>query len=145
MTLVFRFARPTVQAVGTIPLLVLLGASTSLAQVPTPESVLGFEPGADYKLADWDQVRGYYEKLDAASDRVRMTTIGTTSMGRSMKLLFLSSAENLDNLDRWREISSTLARARVAEEKAQRLARRGRPSCGSTRACTPRSVPPARP
>ena len=126
MTLVFRFARPAVQAVGTILLLVLLGASTSLAQVPTPESVLGFEPGADYKLADWDQVRGYYTKLDAASDRVQMTTIGTTSMGRSMKLLFLSSAENLDNLDRWREISSTLARARVAEEEAQRLAREGK-------------------
>ena len=87
MTFVPRFARPAAQILGTVCLLALLSASTSLAQVPAPESVLGFEPGADYKMADWDQVRGYYEKLDAASDRVQMTTIGTTSMGRSMKSL----------------------------------------------------------
>ena len=104
----------------------LVCPSTSFGQVPTPESVLGFEPGADYKLANWDQVRGYYEELDAASDRVQMQTIGTTSMGQSMEMLVLSSADNLANLDRWRDISSTLARARVAEERAQELAADGR-------------------
>ncbi len=126
MALFNRVARLVGHVVGTTLLLTLFGASTSLAQIPTPESVLGFEPGADYKLANYEQLLDYYTALDAASDRVQMTTIGTTSMGRSMKLLFLSSADNLETLDRWREISSILARARVAEEKAQRLAQEGK-------------------
>ncbi len=38
------------------------------AQVPTPESVIGWKPGADYKLADYGQIRAYFEALDLASD-----------------------------------------------------------------------------
>ena len=95
--------------------------STAVGQVPTPADVFGFEPGADYKLADYGQLKTYYRQLSEACDRVRVKDIGTTVRGRSMKLLFISSAENLENLDRWRKISSTLARARVEEEKAQSL------------------------
>jgi len=103
-----------------------LGITAATAQVPTPKSVIGFAPGADRKLADYEQLRDYYSQLADASDRVRMKTIGTTSMGRPMKLLFISSTDNLDNLERWREISSTLARARIAEETARRLADEGK-------------------
>jgi len=106
--------------------LVFLQVGSAAGQVPEPADVLGFEPGADYKMANYDQVTSYYRQLADASDRVGMTTIGTTSMGRPMTLLFLSSADNLDALDRWREISSTLARARVAEEEAQALAEEGK-------------------
>jgi len=125
MALVSRVVR-AIPHIVTVCLLALISASTSLAQVPAPASVLGFEPGADYKLANYDQVADYYQQLSAASDRVQMSTIGTTSMGRPMTLLFMSSADNLDRLDRWRDISSMLARARVAEGKAQQLAEEGK-------------------
>ena len=105
---------------------VFIGGAAGHAQVPTPAEVFGFEPGADYKMADYDQLTRYYRQLSAASDRVRMTEIGTSVEGRSLKLLFISSAENLESLDRWREISATLARARVDDEEARRLAEKGR-------------------
>lgn len=104
----------------------VLGTGAGHAQVPAPADVFGFEPGADYSMANYDQLTRYYRQLSAASDRVKMTEIGTTVEGRSLKLLFISSAKNLESLDRWREISATLARARVDQSKARRLAEEGR-------------------
>ncbi len=126
MDALVRPVRSVAWSVGVLLIATLLNVPATVAQVPTPESVLGFEPGADYKLANYDQLLDYYSRLNEASDRVQVQTIGTTSMGRPMKLLFLSSANNLDDLDRWRDISSTLARARVAEEKARQLAQEGK-------------------
>lgn len=104
----------------------LLGAAAAQAQVPAPADVFGFEPGADYKMADYGQLTRYYRQLSTASERVRMTEIGTSVEGRSLKLLVISSAENLQSLDRWRTISATLARARVGEGRARRLAETGK-------------------
>ncbi len=101
--------------------LLALGGAPAVGQAPAPEEAFGFEPGADYEMADYDQLTSYYRQLSDASDRVQMKRIGTTVEGRSMKLLFISSEDNLDDLDRWREVSSTLARARVGEEKARSL------------------------
>ena len=36
-------------------------------RLPAPASVFGFEPGADNKLATYDQVVDYFKKVDAAS------------------------------------------------------------------------------
>ena len=41
-------------------------------------------------------------------------------------MLFISSEENLKQLDRWKEISATLARARIPDEEAQQLAQEGK-------------------
>ena len=38
-------------------------------RLPSPESVFGFRPGADYKLATYDQSIDYFKKLAAASER----------------------------------------------------------------------------
>lgn len=95
-------------------------------QVPAPEDVFGFKVGTDYKLADYDQMLEYYTKLDEASDRVQMIEIGQSVMGRPIKLLFISSEENLNNLSQWRTISEQLARARISEEEARTLASTGK-------------------
>jgi hypothetical protein len=97
-----------------------------LAQVPHPSDVFGFQPGDDYKLATYDQMLEYYKRLDAASDRVQMREIGRSVLGRPMLLLFISSEENLRQLERWRSISEQLARARIDEETAQKLAKEGK-------------------
>ncbi len=107
-------------------LAVLFAASPLTAQVPAPKDVLGFEPGTDYKIAGYDRLLDYYRRLDAASDRVHMTRIGTTVRGRPLVLLFISSAENIARLDRWRDTSARLARARLGSDEARRLAEEGR-------------------
>lgn len=111
-------------------LLAVLVALPAIAQaqdqVPKPSDVFGFEVGADYKLATYDQMLEYYDRLAEASDRVELITIGQSSMGRPMKLFFISSEENIANLDRYREISEKMARARISEQEARKLADEGK-------------------
>lgn len=106
--------------------IILLCTVTLVAQIPKPSDVFGFEVGADYKLADYDQMLDYYEKLDASTDRVKMIEIGKSVMGRPIKLLFISSEENMKSLEKWRSISEKLSRARISETEARKLSYEGK-------------------
>lgn len=57
-------------------LLQFLSSSPFSQEVASPSDVFGFQVGTDYKLADYDQMLDYYERLDAASDRVKKIEIG---------------------------------------------------------------------
>ena len=104
----------------------LLAPWPAPAQVPSPEQVIGFQMGADYKIADYPQIVNYLTQLDAASERVQMQQIGTSVLGKPLYVLFISSEENLRQLDRWKNVSNQLARARITDEEAQQLAQEGR-------------------
>ncbi len=60
----------------------LLLASAALAQVPTPESVLGHKPGDDFYLASYDESLNYFRKLAQATDKLKLVRVGKTSHGR---------------------------------------------------------------
>ncbi len=107
-------------------LLLCLPGGRAAAQVPTPESVIGWKPGADYKLADYGQIRAYFEALDAASDRIRVVTIGESAEGRPLLLAIISSEANMLALDRYREISRRLAAGTPSAVEARVLAQEGR-------------------
>jgi hypothetical protein len=95
--------------------------------VPSPESVLGYTVGADFRLATYDETVAYFQKLDAASDRLTMMRAGTSTLGRPFWLAAVSSPENLRRLDRYREIARRLARpGGLREAEARALAREGR-------------------
>ncbi|TLF46582.1 M14 family metallopeptidase [Maribacter aurantiacus] len=114
---------------GILMTIVLLMSciSQSMAQnVPSPEDVYGFRVGDDYKLADYNQIEDYLGKLAAASNRVQMKEIGTTVLGRKMYILFISSEENLSQLDKWKDISAKLARVSVSDEEALQLSESGK-------------------
>jgi len=103
---------------------VLLAASRTL---PTPESVLGFKPGADNKLATYDQAIGYLRKLAAASSSIRLVEAGKTTNGRVMYFALISNPKNLDKIDRYREIAQRLAHPQgLSDDEARRLAREGK-------------------
>ncbi len=101
-------------------LVLWLFASYAFAQVPTPESFFGFRVGADYKLFDYPQQIEYFKKLDAASSRVVMKEIGKTTLGQPMLLVFISSEENIKNLEKYRSMSEALARAKVDDATARK-------------------------
>ncbi len=106
----------------TIPV-ALLGEG----RVPTPESVLGFRPGADYKLATYDQSVEYFKKVAAGSKYVRLLEAGKTSQGRTMYYALVSSPENLGKLDRYREIARRLAHPQgLSDAEAKKLAHDGK-------------------
>lgn len=107
-------------------LLFLACFSLSAQKIPHPRETFGHEVGADYKLADYDQMLEYYDKLAASTDRVQMIEIGKSVMGRSMKLVFISSEENMKKLEQWREISEKLSRAEITEAEAKKLSKDGK-------------------
>lgn len=101
------------------------GAGIAAAQqaVPAPESVLGFRPGDDFKLATYEESIAYFRRLDAASDYLRLLQVGRTSEGRVWYLAVISSPDNLANLERWRAAAQRLAHVRgLSDEEARRLA-----------------------
>ncbi|MBI2835863.1 MAG: peptidase M14 [Acidobacteria bacterium] len=118
--------------IATIPVALALAAATSASQaprpaVPTPESVIGWAPCADYKLATYEQIADYIRKLDAASDRMQAVEIGKTAEGRTHLMAVISSEENIKNLTRYKDIARKLALARgLTDDEAQALAREGK-------------------
>ncbi len=97
------------------------------AQVPSPESVLGQRVGADFFLATFEESIEYFEQLDDATDRLELREVGRSSFGRPVYIALISSAENLRNLDRHREIALRLAHPRgLTDDAARALADEGR-------------------
>ncbi|HZD06349.1 MAG TPA: M14 metallopeptidase family protein, partial [Longimicrobiales bacterium] len=85
--------------------------------VPSPEDYFGFAIGADRKLADWDALTGYFERVAEASPRVKVDTLGPTTRGRPFVMLTVTSAANQADLDRLHDIQMRLADPRrVADE-----------------------------
>ena len=77
--------------------------------ITTPQSHFGFTPGDDRQLFNYEQLIGYLNELDTQSPRIKMINIGTSPMGKPMYIAFISSAENLNNLERLKEINHQLA------------------------------------
>ena len=110
-----------------IPFLALPAlAPAQQAPAPTPESVIGWAPCADYKLATYEQIAEYFRVLDEASDRMQLVEIGETAEGRTQLMAIISSASNMRNLDRYKAISQQLARARVSDDEARALVDEGK-------------------
>jgi hypothetical protein len=77
--------------------------------VPAPEDILGFRPGDDRHLAGWAKVIEYFQKLAAASNRVKFEEIGKSTMGAPFVCATISAPENLKRLDDYRKMQELLA------------------------------------
>jgi hypothetical protein len=98
------------------------------AAIPSPRSVFGFNPGDDRTVADWKQITDYFARLDQASDRVSVQTIGKTTLGRTMIAAFISAPENIRNLEKYKDVQRRLADPRQVSGEAERdqLVREGK-------------------
>jgi Zinc carboxypeptidase len=102
--------------------LITLTAMLGVAQIPTPESVLGHKPGDDFYLATYEDALGYFKKLAASSKRIKLVQVGKTTQGRDWYMAFISTPENLAQLDRYKEVSRRLALGRLSDADARKLA-----------------------
>ena len=119
-----------VSASLVLSIAVLLAPSAPAATgVPSPESVLGFVPGEDRKLADWSQVLAYLKALDEASDRVSVEEVGKTTQGRPFVIVTVTSAANHARLEEIRQ--------RQRAPRRPPGARRGRRRSGSSGTARP--------
>ena len=107
-------------------------AESAVQGIPTPEEVLRFNPGDDRKLASWNQVVEYFNRLDRASDRVKFETLGTSTMDKPFVMATISAPENLARLEEYKAIQDQLADPRKLgtgagrDRKAAELIRRGK-------------------
>lgn len=104
------------------PLVDYLPASST---VPTPVAVLGDIAGAPNKLPYSKEVYDYMRRLDAASPRVRVYSIGQTEEGREMIAVAVASEALMNRLDQNKANLAKLADPRTIgmnDAEAARLA-----------------------
>ena len=107
-------------------------AAAQRTALPTPQSVIGWEPCADYKLATYEQIEDYFRKLAAAAPaRMQIVDMGRTSEGRTQILAVISSEENIRQLGKHKAIVRSLALGRdggspLTDDAARALAHDGK-------------------
>jgi hypothetical protein len=81
-------------------------------------------------LADWGQLTSYFESLARASPRVALDTLGSSTRGRPLVMLTITSPDNHRRLEELRAIQKKLADPRTidGEEELARLLEQGRRS-----------------
>jgi hypothetical protein len=89
--------------------LAVVGLPVAFAQVPTPASVLGHTPGDDFYLADYEDAIKYFHTAAAATDRMKMFTVGKSTQGREIEIAVISSPANLAKLDEYKKNARRLA------------------------------------
>src|SRR5262249_7789595 len=99
---------------------------TAWSAVPEPKEHFGYTPGDDFKLADYQDIISYFQKLEKSSDRIKLTPFGKTSMGKTMYVAFISAPENLAKLDQYREINRKLALGLATRDEARQLSEQGK-------------------
>jgi hypothetical protein len=90
------------------------------AAVPSPSSVLGFNPGDDRTIADWKQITNYFALLGKTSNRISIQTIGQSTLGRPLIAAFISAPENIRNLEKYKAIQARLADPRKVPNDGER-------------------------
>ena len=86
----------------------ICAAVTLQAAVQTPEQYFGFRIGSDKKLVRWDKIVEYVQAVANGTDRVRFRNLGPTTSGNPFIMLEISSAGNLKNLDRIKDLERKL-------------------------------------
>src|SRR5690606_23554724 len=96
--------------------------------VPTPKDVLGYYIGAPRRLTYYEDIIRYYRALAAASPRVHVETIGRSDEGRELVVVWVSSDENIANLQQNRDNLARIADPRgMSEDEVRALMARTKP------------------
>lgn len=110
-----------------ITLLLFISQTTFSQLLKSPEEFLGFRVGDDYKLADYETIRQYFKHLSESSAKLHYEEIGKTSLGKDMFMAVISSEDNINNLETYRDIVKELSDPRkITDEGAQTLAEKGK-------------------
>jgi hypothetical protein len=80
-----------------------------LPGIPMPKDVLGYHIGAPGKLTYYADALKYYRALAAATPRVKVETIGKSDEDRELVVVWVSSDENMANLQHNRDNLAKIA------------------------------------
>jgi len=80
-----------------------------VAGIPTPKDVIGYYVGAPAKLTYYADLLRFYRALAKATPRVKIETIGKSDEGRELVVVWVSSDENIRNLQKHRDNLAKIA------------------------------------
>jgi zinc carboxypeptidase len=90
--------------------------------IPSPKDVLGYHIGAPAKLTYYADILKYYRALAAATPRVKVETIGKSDEDRELVVVWVSSDENMKNLQMNRDNLAKIADPRgLSPERIRQL------------------------
>src|SRR4029079_16760777 len=90
--------------------------------IPAPKEVLGYHVGAPYKLTYYADILRYYRALAAATPRVKIETIGHSDDNRELVVVWVSSDENMRNLQANRDNLARIADPRgLSQDQIKQL------------------------
>lgn len=122
----FRFAR---LRLFLFLIFVCFTASILPAQekITAPGKFFGFKLGADKKMARWDKIVDYFYLLAKQSDEIKVTDMGPSTMGNPFLVVVISSAENLSNMSRLKEINAKISDpGSISETEIASLIKKGK-------------------
>ncbi|RMD98362.1 MAG: hypothetical protein D6814_07705 [Calditrichaeota bacterium] len=118
-----RFALLTSLLIASLGL-ARAGVSTDSKDIPSPKQVFGFAPGTEGKLAIYDDIVAYLEKLDRASPKLMLQRLGKTTENNDFVMAIISSPENLKNLSKIQKSQALLADPRhTSAARAEQIIR----------------------
>jgi len=103
-----------------------VSVETIAQSIPTPKEHFGFNIGDNYMLANYTATEAYFKKVDQASDRAKLVSIGKTEEGRDQFMMIVTSPENHKNIEKYKSIAQKMARAEMGEAEAKALAAQGK-------------------
>ena len=80
-----------------------------VAGIPSPKDILGHHAGAPSTLTYYADILKYYRALAAATPRVKVETIGKSDEDRELVVVWVSSDENIRNLQTNRDNLAKIA------------------------------------
>ncbi|MDF1550572.1 MAG: M14 family zinc carboxypeptidase [Bacteroidales bacterium] len=105
-----------------ILLFILLGMlciGIKAQNLQSPKQFFGFEPGSDRMLFSYEKLIEYLKMAELNSDRLKLEEIGKSPMGKPMYIAFISSADNIANLNSLKEINKQLALNPTIDKEAK--------------------------
>jgi hypothetical protein len=96
--------------------------------VPSPKDILGHHVGAPQKLTYYADMLKYYRALAAATPRVKVITIGKSTEGRDLVVVFVGADESIRNLEQYRTYLGQLADPRtLTDAQAKEIVAKAKP------------------
>ena len=99
-----------------------------VAGVPSPKDILGHHIGAPKQLTYYADILKYYRALADASPRVKVVTIGKSTEGRDLVVVFVGADDTIRNLDTYRGYLAQLADPRtISDQQAKEVIAKAKP------------------
>ncbi|MBN1683129.1 peptidase M14 family protein [Candidatus Bathyarchaeota archaeon] len=104
-----------------------------VGKIKSPEEFFGVKPGTDKILIRWDKIVDYFWDLNENSDRIKVEEVGKTTEGNSMLLVFISSSQNIQKLDKIKQESWSISHPKTLKQKdVDKIIEKGKAVVGMT-------------